>query len=42
MQCNCVERPWFVGIPDPMLPENVVIYFEGCEVHTPEPTPLDG
>ena len=23
-----IEKPWFVGIPDPWIPENVVIYFD--------------
>ena len=29
-----IERPWFVGIPDPWIPENVVIYFDDGDTTT--------
>jgi hypothetical protein len=35
-KCTCVVRPWFVGIANPNSDENTVIYFNGCEIHTPK------
>lgn len=32
--CTCEERPWFVGVQP--SPENMVIYWNGCPVHSPK------